>query len=60
MMSQGMPRSRRRDDDLSADIRLLLEAIEKERIPDRLLDLATRLQTALNERRFRGSCGDKT
>lgn len=57
MGHQGMTGRRRRESDLSADIHLLLDEIEKERIPDRLLDLATKLQTALSERRERASCG---
>jgi hypothetical protein len=40
------------------DVDLLLEEIEREKMPERLLELARQLQAALNERRQNASNDD--
>ena len=51
MKRTGRPRSTRKADSLPPDIGILLQEIENEPVPERLLDLARRLQEALVEQR---------
>ena len=53
-MNDRTPRGIRRPHQLSDEISYLLAEIEKEPIPERLLDLARQLQARLTERRANG------
>lgn len=51
MQKRAIPKIRRsRDERLDGDLQLILDEIEKEVVPERLLQLAFRLQEALADR----------
>ena len=51
----GIHRPNDSDEALPAEIREILEHIEREPVPDRLLDLALQLQSALQSKRTRNA-----